>query len=404
MRSKKILWMFNHYAVTPELPGGTRHFDFAMKLSKRRVSSTIFASSFNYNSRKEEKLTNNEKWREETFDQVKFLWIKTFPYEKNDWRRIINMLSYAWRTVWIGFRIKDKPEVILGSSVHLLAAFAAYVLARLKRTRFILEIRDLWPQTLIDLGNYSEKNLFIIMMRKLERFLYKRAEKIIVLLPNAVEYIEKLGIQSEKIVWIPNGVDLKRFSKQEVSGGNNDLFIIMYMGAHGRANALDVILEAAEIVENKCKTEIQIHLVGDGPEKERLERKASQMGLKTVRFRDSVPKEKVAQTMQEARGFIFSLEEASVFKYGISSNKLWEYMASCKPVIFSCDSINNPIEEAKAGITIQPNNPIQLAEAMIKIVNLDRTMLERMGRRGRKYVEDFHDIEKLAEKFLEVLS
>jgi len=404
MNNKKSLWIFNHYAVPPEMPGGTRHFDYAKELIKKDYQVNIFASSFNYKKRKEEKLKKGESSRGEWIDGVRFIWLRTFPYERNDWRRVLNMLSYAWRAMWMGIKLKEKPDAIVGSSVHLLAVLAAYILARAKKAKFIFEVRDLWPQTLVELGNYKKNNLSIMFMRLLEKFLYKKAEKIITLLPRASEYITKLGIKREKIVWIPNGVDLKKFRERVYSNVAYNRFILMYIGAHGKANSLDVILDAASIIQEKKRSEIKIKFIGDGPEKENLIKKAHEMNLKIVQFCDPVPKKEIPRIMQEASGFIFCLEDSPVFKYGISSNKLWDYMASGIPVLFSCNSINNPVKEARAGISTIPDDLKDLADAIIKLYNTPEKEREIMGKRGRDYVEKFHNIEKLSARFLEVVS
>lgn len=402
--NKKSLWILNHYAAAPDMPGGTRHFDLANVLVKKGYRVTIFASSFSYGRRREEKLMKGENSSEEWIDEVRFMWLRTFPYKRNDWRRILNMLSYMWRVIWIGIKIKEKPDAVVGSSVHLMAVFAAYILATVKKAKFIFEVRDLWPQTLIDLGNYNRNNPFIFFMRKLEKFLYKKANKIITLLPMASDYMTKLGILKDKIVWIPNVVDLKRFKEKNDGNVPNNHFILMYIGAHGKANSLDVILDAARIIQKKSIKGIRIIFIGDGPEKENLIKKANRMNLKIVIFREPVPKKEASTIMEEASGFIFCLEDAPVFKYGISPNKLWDYMASSKPVIFSCNSVNNPIKEAKAGLTIPSKNSIRLANAIEKLYNMSDEERNQMGKNGRKYIEKFHDVEKLSKKFLEVIS
>jgi len=402
--NKKSLWIFNHYAIPPEMPGGTRHFDFAKEFIKKGYQVNIFASGLRYVKRIDGELKKDESSREEWIDGVRFIWLKTFPYERNDWRRILGMFIYMWRAMWMGIKLKEKPDIIVGSSVHLLAVFAAYILAQIKKAKFIFEVRDLWPQTLIDLGNYKKHNLFIIFMRQLEKFLYIKAKKIITLAPKANEYITKLGITSEKIVWIPNGVDLNMFRNRTKRKSTNNHFLISYIGAHGKANVLEVILEAAKIIQDKAINNIKIEFVGDGPEKLNLINKAHKMKLKIVEFKESVPKEKIPEIMEEPKAFILCLEDAPLYKYGISLNKIYDYLASGKPIIFSGNSINNPIEKARAGLTVPPRNPQALAKGIINLYNLSAEEKKEMGKRGRKYVEKYHSIEMLADKFLKIIS
>ena len=194
------LWILNHYAIVPDMPGGTRHYDFSKELIRRGHKVTIFTSSFHYIQHKELRLKRGEKYKIEGVNGINFVWLKTFPYQKNDWRRVINMISYMWRSYWLGKRITKinknikKPDIIIGSSVHLLAVLSAYWLSKFYKSKFIMEVRDLWPQTLIDFKKFKKNNIVIKVLKLLEQFLYKKAQKIIVLLPKAEDYIMSLKI------------------------------------------------------------------------------------------------------------------------------------------------------------------------------------------------------------------
>jgi glycosyltransferase involved in cell wall biosynthesis len=409
MKVCKNIWIFNHYAITSDLPGGTRHFDFAKELTKRGYGVTIFASSFIHGIFKEEKLKRNEKWCVENYDGVNFVWIKTFHYNRNNWRRIVNMLSYSWRAYRIGKKIDassaeiKKPDVIIGSSVHLFAALTGYKLSTYYKVPFIFEVRDLWPQTLIDLGEISPKHPLVIILKKLEKFLYRKAFKIIVLLPRADEYIVPLGIRKDKIVWISNGVDLKRFEVTKNDSDGKSSFIVLYAGAHGVANGLDTLLESARILKQRHYKNITVGLVGNGPEKARLINKAKQGALDNVFFKDSVKKDEIPVILNTTDVLFSGSLTRDIYKYGISFNKLFDYLAAGKPIIFSSDSSNNPIAEASAGITVPPEDSEAVAEAIIKLYNMGEEERERMGKNGRKYVEKYHSIPVLVDKLEKVI-
>jgi len=397
------IWIFNHYAITPDLPGGTRHFDFSKELTERGYNVTIFASSFHYSLLRETKDYGKSSYIIEDYDGVRFVWIKTSPYSRNDWRRVLNMLSYSVRAYNVAKKIDiEKPDVIIGSSVHLFAVYTAYLLSKHYKVPFIMEVRDLWPQTLIDMG-VSRWNPFVILLGILERFLYKRAQKIISVLPKAYEYITSLGIPLEKIEWIPNGVDLKRF---EYIGNNLEKetkFKVLYTGAHGIANGLDVLLDTAKILKERGYNNIIMELVGDGPEKKRLMKRAIEEGLDNVSFKDPVKKDKVLKVQAEADILFFNLLAKDTFKYGISSNKLFDYLASGRPVIFASNASNNPVEEAKAGITVPSEDPEAVAEAIINLYKMSEKERLKMGENGRKYVKEYHDIPVLVDKLEKVI-
>jgi len=405
MEPNKNIWIFNHYAVTPDLPGGTRHFDFGKELVKRGYKVTVFASSFQHGSMRYGKGFFKKDFIVEELEGVRFVWIKTFPYSGNNWRRVINMLSYSVRAYKVARKLNiEKPDIVIGSSVHLFAVFTVYLLSKKYKTLFIMEVRDLWPQTLIDMG-MSKWHPFVILLGILEKFLYRRAAKIITLLPKANEYIEKLDVPEEKIVWIPNGVDLGRFNFNEDNSNlkhDKSCFIITYTGAIGKANNLDILIEVAEKL-NKNYPEIKFLVVGDGPEKERLVRMVREKNLNNIQFNALVPKNEVPKILYKSDALFFNLKDSAVFKYGISSNKLFDYLASGKPIIFSSNSINNPVEEAEAGITVPPDDPEKLAEAITMLYKMSEEERAEMGKNGRSYVEKYYSIPVLVDKLESVI-
>jgi glycosyltransferase involved in cell wall biosynthesis len=401
------IWIFNHYAVTPDLAGGTRHFDLGKELVSHGHDVTVFASSFRHFERRDVKLSVGETWSLEEVAGVKVVWLKTLSYTRNNFRRVLNMLSYSLRAWRVGLRLPrlndvdiHRPDVVIGSSVHLLAVLAAYWVARSYGIKFIMEVRDLWPQSIVDMAALSRNNPIVGILRALETFLYRKAECVITVLPLAREYITSCGVPCEKIIWIPNGVDLSRFEEITSADKNGETFRVMYLGAHGRANALGVVLKAARIVQVRDYQAIEFVLIGNGSEKPQLTELAEKLGLKNVKFRDSVQKSQVPEVLHQADVLIFNLTPAQVFKYGISSNKLYDYMAAGKPIIFSAAASNNPVEEAQCGLTVSPEAPIAFAGAVIDLYNMSPEKRKTMGQRGREYVEKHHAIPMLAERLI----
>ncbi len=266
-----------------------------------------------------------------------------------------------------------------------------------------MEVRDLWPQTIIDMGALSERHPITRVLQGLERFLYRRAEKIITLLPLAHAYITTCGIPREKIVWIPNGTDLTRFDNASAASKEHRGFWVMYLGAHGEANALDVLIQAAKVVQDRGHKEIRFVLIGDGPEKPRLIALANELGLRNVDFRDPVPKSEAPKILGETDATVFIFHDLPLYRYGISVNKLFDYLAAKRPLILAGNPANNPVEEAHCGLTVPPRDPEALAEAVIKLYQMPPEERAAMGRRGREYVEEHHNIVKLAERLEQLL-
>lgn len=402
------IWIFNQYAHPPDLPGGTRHYDLGQKLVQQGHQVTIFATSFHHSLHRETRLQPGERWKIEDVDGLRFVWLRTPPYWRNDWRRVRNMVVFMLRAWRLGRKLPKlapdmgKPDVVIGSSVHLLAVLSAYWVAKHHKAKFIMEVRDLWPQRIVDMGELSERNPVTKLLRALEKFLYRRAKRIIALGPQMREYISARGIAQEKIVWIPNGVDLSRFDRAAMEETGHEGFKVMYLGAHGQANALDVLIEAAKVIQDRGIQGIRFILVGDGPEKPKLMALAQELGLGNVEFRDPVPKNEVPKTLHEADVLAVTTDPAFLAGGG-SLNKLSDYMAASKPLIFSCKAVYNPVEEAHCGLTVPPQDPEALAEAVIKLYHMPKEEREAMGRRGREYVEEHHNITKLAERLEKVL-
>ena len=211
------IWILNHHALTPQMGGGTRHYDFAKELIARGHQVSIISSSFHYSKYQEMKDYGSKNYIREDIHGVDWLWVKTPPYYGNGISRVKNMLSFTKSVLNITPTLDlPRPDVIIGSSVHLFAVWAAYRLSKRFKTPFVMEVRDLWPQTLIDMG-ISKWHPFILLLSWLEKFLYKKADKIITLLPKANLYIEKLGIEKEKIVWISNGANIGHTTYQNLS-------------------------------------------------------------------------------------------------------------------------------------------------------------------------------------------
>lgn len=392
------IWIFNHHTLTPDMSGGTRHYDFAKELTKRGHKVTIVASSFHYSKYQEMKEYGDREYLLESIDGIDFIWIKTPAYFGNGIGRVKNMLIYTFKVLKIIPKLNlSKPDIIIGSSVHLFAVWAAYKLAQKYKTPFIMEVRDLWPQTLIDMG-ISKWHPFILLLGWLERYLYKKADKIISNLPYAYDYIGQF-VEREKFIWISNGVDLSNI--KYVPKEQSEKFVISYIGAVGVANNLQILLDAAKKLQGK--KDVCFTIVGDGAEKEKLRKFVKENNLQNVSIKKSVPKSEVSKILENSDVLYFNLKDSPIFNYGISSNKLFDYMASGRVIIFSTNARNNPIKDANAGYTIKPDNADLLKEAILEIYNLPNEERIKIGEKIRAYAEDNYSIEILTDKFENLL-
>ena len=400
------LWLVNHYAILPQQAGGTRHYTLARELVERGHQVTIVASSFDHTTRQEMHLRDGAPSRLEVVDGVRFLWLRTPPYSGNSARRLWNTMVFARKV--LGLRTADlggPPDVVLGSSPHLFAAWAAERLARRHRVPFVLEVRDLWPQSLVDLGNFSQGHPFIRWLEYIERGLYQRANCIITLLPGAGEHIAEKGGDISCITWIPNGVDLSMLPPPKPPQYDG-AFTFLYAGTHGLANRLDFLLDAVHHVQSqRSDMPIRFRFVGDGPEKPALIKHSQKLGLKNIFFEDPVPKCEISRVIASANAFMVALQDTSLYRWGISLNKMYDYLAMARPIALAAPGsiYNNPVEEAGAGLTAPANDARAYAGRLLELASMSTEKLWEMGLKGRRYVEENHNFSRLADKLESVL-
>lgn len=397
------IWLVNHYAVPPSQNGGTRHYSLSKELIDKGHDVLLIASSYSHATHTDV-LSASESHRKDVIDGVPFLWLKTPAYSGNTRDRLKNVLKFTQSVcARTGLKNEPEPDVIIGSSQHLFACVAAYRLARHYKVPFVFEVRDLMPQTLIDLAGMSKRHPIVVVMGIMERYLYRRAARIITLLPRAIDHMVDKGAAREKIVWLPNGVNCRAIKVTEPLP--DDVFTIIYAGSHGQANGLDSILDAAVLVKTKAaQLKFRIRMIGSGPEKERLQKRAQDEKIEDVVFEAPVSKEQIFDVMQEADAFIVTLKNLSLYRWGMSLNKLFDYMASARPVLFGADIQDNPIETANAGITFTPEDADAMADAIIQLAGTSSEERWQMGLRGRGYVEEHHDFVKLAGRLEDTLA
>lgn len=243
-------------------------------------------------------------------------------------------------------------------------------------------------------------------LRMLELWLYRRACRILVLLPLASRYIVPLGISRERIHWLPNGVDLSQYRATDTPNrSRDDCFTLMYFGGHGQANALDNLLQAMfAIQQNSSNPRIILRLIGDGPLKPALMSHARSIGLANVCFEPSVGKSEIPKLATQADAFVISIPNLpNLYRFGVSPNKLFDYFAAGRPIIIAGEVGNNPVTESNAGFCVPPEKPNELAKAVMQMARTPALERHRMGRNAREYVERNHEFSVLAKRMAEML-
>ncbi len=399
------VWIVNHFALTPDQPGGTRHFELSKALGERAIDVTIIGASRQHISNKDH-ISDNGPWAREEISGVRFHWIKTpsasARYVARIWNNVVFAASVVRRR---GLADLPAPDIIVGTSPDLISALSAYVVSRFLKVPFVLEIRDVWPLSIVQIGLLSERHPFVFILKVIEKFLYRKANWIVTLLPTAHKHIVPLGGDAAKITWIPNGIttgEVKGYPPE--SYASKDDFVLMYAGSHGNANNLECLLDAAAILKEKGEHKaLKIRLIGDGPKKKALAAQARARKLDFVSFEDAVPKSEVGDVLAEADAFCLVFYARPIYGFGMSANKLFDYLAAGKPIIMAFDERYNPVKEADAGISVPAEDPEALAQAICDLRGASAEQRREMGQNAQKYVLENHSMKLLGGKFAELL-
>jgi glycosyltransferase involved in cell wall biosynthesis len=388
----------------------TRHYDLARELVTGGKQVTIFAAGRSHVTGRE-RVNGWGLYGTESFDGVSFVWLRTSSYRGNGWRRKVNMLTFMIAFLVVQTRY-GSPDVIMGSTVHPFAALGAWIAARLRRVRYVLEIRDLWPQTLVDLGEMRVGSAGERLLRSIEAFLVTRASTVITVLPGMSDYLSSRGLRTDHVVYVPNGVRTSSAGPPSADSESEPVcvrdafatiqgmrdegrFVIGYAGAFGFINRVDVIAQAAAIAEAMSPGRVGLFLFGDGPERTKVETVAA--GNAAVTVGAAIPKRYVRKVLEALDATVLHLADTPVFRYGTSPNKLFDYMGAARPVIFACSSAYDPVAGAGAGVSVRPDDAPSLSDAFLQLASTPPDTLARMGAAGRQYVIREHSLERLAE-------
>ncbi|MDR6225552.1 glycosyltransferase family 4 protein [Desmospora profundinema] len=391
------IWVANHYAVPPNMGGITRHFELAREWAEQEDADvTLWLSSFNHSRRR---FIDEEAKRDgETVPGLKLQWLWSFPHDGNDSRRVVNMVSFALLFFLQGL-FRARPHVLLASSPHLLTPFAGWMLAKLKRCPFVLEVRDLWPDTLIKMDGLHQ-TWVVNALLWLESFLYRKADKIVVLTEHQRRFIRDKGVDPAKITLVPNGIRMdswkpspaRREEYRRRMGVASDQFVALYAGAHGPANALEhVVLAGVHLPDGYA-----IVLIGDGPEKDRLCALKQEKGLHNVHLLEPVPKGEVFRYIEAADCGIISLKDNEIFR-GARPNKLFDYMYVGKPIVSTVDGeVREIIEKNGVGVFSGAEDPKGLAKALMSLRGQKQGKRDTIAENGRRYIHTFGNRQRLA--------
>jgi glycosyltransferase involved in cell wall biosynthesis len=404
--------LINHYAGSVRHGMEFRPYYLAREWVRAGHSVCIVAASESHVRSIQPEMDGRE--HEEQIDGVDYLWLRTPRYRGNGVGRALNIAAFCARLMNDAGRLarRFRPDVVVASSTYPMDIWPAHRIARLASAKLVHEVHDLWPLSPMELNGMPARHLFIMVCQAAENFACRRADRVISMLPRVHDHMAAHGLDLSRLHIVPNGVlaeewtstqaplppEIEQHIAQARGAGR---IVVVYAGAHGLANALDSLLDAADLLRAEP---FDFVLVGDGAERERLARRVASEGLEHVRLFDPIPKRQMPALLAATDIAYIGLQRVPLFRFGIAPNKLMDYMMAGCVVLSAIEAGNDPVAEAGCGQTVQAESAPAIAEGLRALARLDAQTRHAMGAKGRDYVQRHHTWPVLAQRFVEAVS
>jgi glycosyltransferase involved in cell wall biosynthesis len=407
-KKKLNIWSISHYACPPNYGYGTGHHFLAENHVKRGHIVTIFASSYNHYMNTENLPSSNLAY--EQIDGVNYVWIHSLMYNNShSVKRVINWLYFVYFFFKRKKSVYGRPDIVIMSSHSMLPIICAmWVKARFK-SKIILEIRDVWPATFVEIGGKSKYHPFILILGFFERLSYLFADHIVSTLPNIAKRVKELAPDRlNNISIIPQGMPESLFQSGDKLDKNftmryfsNNEFRVMYAGALGPSNALETLIECAKYIKSNHPTlNIRFFILGDGIDKERLETLSGNSD--NVVFIPKIHRTLVQDFLSYGHLFFDSVRSSKLYEYGLSRQKWMDYMYAGKPILASYSGFQSLINDANCGEFVDAENVEALADRILYYNNLSINEILEIGKRGREYVIQNRSFQVLSAQYEKV--
>ena len=412
---KTNIWILNHYASGMYFDRGGRHYNFAKYLRRAGYSPVIFCANSKH-GRAERFLETDALWEERIAEEIDtpFVFVRARTYTGNGKQRVLNMIDF-YRNVKTAAKEyaaqHGKPDVIYASSVHPLTLVAGIQLAKQFGVKCVCEVRDLWPESIVAYSDrFTKNNPLIKLLYRGEKWIYKKADAVVFTMEGGYDYIVEQGwgkeIPRSKVHHINNGVDLElfdynreHFRVEDPELDDPKVFKVIYTGSIRRVNNLGLLLDAAKCVKDP---RVKLLIWGDGDEREALERRVRDEKIANVEFKGRVEKKYVPSIVSRANLNFAHNAPSPLFRFGISFNKLFDYLAAGKPVLCDFPCPYNPAVTYGAGIEVSGTQPQQIAKAIDALVTSAEQEWQSYCANARRAAEDY-DFKRLTDKLIAVI-
>jgi len=348
------------------------------------------------------------RWRQhETVEGIDVVRVWTYlAPNKGTVRRIANYLSFLGSATWAALWL-PRPDVVIATSPQFFCGFAGVLVSGLRRLPFVLEIRDIWPESIATVGA-MQSGLLHRVLEWLERRRYRAADHVVTVGQGYRAQLEERRVPREKISIVPNGVDRRRFRTEgrgealRAELGLGDAFVCSYVGTIGMASGLDVVLRAARLLRDRGRDDVVFLLVGDGAIREELEARARAEGLGPVRFTGRQDKSRIPDFLQATDACLVHLAKRDLFR-SVMPSKIFEAAAAARPIVLGVEGhAADFVRAAEAGLCIEPENEEELVTAVCRLAD-DPALREKLGRSGLERIATRFDYDALAGRYLQVL-
>ena len=395
----------NHYAGTPALGMEYRPYYLAREWVRAGHAVRMLAADFSHVR------AHQPSGRQQWVDGIDYRWFPSPAYQGNGLGRVKNIATFlagVWRAS-AALVAEQRPDVVIASSTYPMDIWVAARLARQAGAVLVFEVHDLWPLSPIELSGMSPWHPFALLCGAAEQWAYRHADAVVSMLPKVHQHMASRGLDLHRLSIVPNGM-----SPEEWTGAPPALredvaaviaaaraaghAVLGHAGSMGLPNALDDLLDAARLLRDDP---LQMVLVGDGHERERLVRRLQDEGLVRVHWLPPIPKAQVPAFLAQLDVAYIGWQRVPIYRFGIAPNKLMDYLMAGCPVLHAVEAGNDPVAEAGAGLTVAPQSPEAVAQGLRQLLALPAAERQAMGQRGRAFVMAHHAYPVLAQRFLD---
>lgn len=409
----KIL-LINHYAGTPELGMEYRPYYLAREWVRMGHQVLVLAASHSHVRSRQPQAGG------QTLDGIAYCWYETPAYAGNGFGRLRNIWAFCRHVAKDADILAREfaPDVVIASSTYPMDVWVARKVAHLAQAKLVYEVHDLWPLSPIELSGMSPWHPFALLCQKAENDAYRDADRVVSMLPKVQQHMAAHGLELSKLHIVPNGITLDEWDESQAPGLQAEIaahiatqraagkLVVGYAGSHGLPNALDVLLDAAKLLQAQGaagQPPLHVVMVGGGHEKARLAARVRAEGIANVAMFDAIPKAQIPALLAAFDIAYIGWQRTPIYRFGIAPNKLIDYLMAGRAVLHSVEAGNDPVAEAGAGLTVPPENAEAVAQGLLQLAELSPAERAAMGERGRAFAMAHHAFPVLAARFIEAL-